>query len=73
MRLLMMELEELQDKMTIYKHVFIQQQNERLSDTFCVGRSAFYSFSTVHKDQKKKTSEYDQEMPQSHTADQDQA
>ena len=40
----MMELEESQDKMIIYKHVFKQQQNKRLSDTFCVGRSAFLLF-----------------------------
>ena len=34
----------------------------------------FYSVSTVHiKDQKTKTNEYDQEIPQSHTADQDRA
>ena len=33
----------------------------------------FYSVSTVHiKDQKNKTNEYDQEIPQSYTADQDQ-
>ena len=29
----------------------------------------FYYFSTVHIKDKKKTSEYDQEIPQSHTAD----
>ena len=32
----------------------------------------FYSFSTVHIKYQKKTSEYDQEIQQSHTADQDQ-
>ena len=41
------ELEELVD--------FKKKQKKRLSDTFCVGRSAFYSFSIGHiKDQKNK-------------------
>ena len=56
--------------MTIYKHVFKQKtatKKHRLSRTLSVSAVVhLYSFST--KDQK--TSEYDQEIPQSHTADQ---
>ena len=48
------------DEMTSYKHVFVSAVVH------------FYSFSTVHI-RPEKTSEYDQEIPQSHTADQDQA
>ena len=69
------------DEMTIHTHVYKtnkktqkKQQQHCLSDTFSVGRSAFlYYFSTWHiKDQKEK-SEYDKEIPQSHTAEQDQS
>ena len=42
------------DEMTIYKHVLKNNKKHHFSDTFCIGRSAFYSVSTVHiKDQKK--------------------
>ena len=55
---------------TIYKHVFKQKTKHRLSGTLSVSAVVhLYSFST--KDQKKVSG--DQEMPQSHTADQDQA
>ena len=59
--------------MTIYKHVFKQKykkQQQRLSLTLSVSAVVhLYSFST--KDQKKVSG--DQEIPQSHTADKDQA
>ena len=64
--------------MTIYKfiqkHVFKQKKNT-VSPSLSVSAVVhFYSVSTVHiKDQKTKTNGYDQEIPQSHTADQDQA
>ena len=57
--------------MTIYKHVF--KKTNTVSPTLSVSVVVhFYSVSTVHiKDLKKN--EYDQEIPQSYTADQDQA
>ena len=51
---------------TIYKHVFKQTKSRTLSVSAVV---LIFSFST--KDQKKVSG--DQEMPQSHIADQDQA
>ena len=58
------------DEMTIYKHVL--KNNKKTPSVSAVVH--FYSVSTVHiKDQKKTTNEYDQEIPQSYTADQDQA
>ena len=62
------------DEMTIHKHVFKKKKNV-VSPTLSVPAVVhFYSVSTVHiKDQKTKTNEYDQEIPQSYTADQDQA
>ena len=51
-----------------------KKQTQRLSDTFCVDCSAFFIlFLLCILKTRKKTSEYDQEIPQSHTADQDQA
>ena len=57
--------------MTIYKHVFKQKTTKpSLPDTFCVGRSAFI-FYFLSKTRNKVSG--DQEIPQSHTADKDQA
>ena len=58
-----------------YSKTCIKKQKYTVSPTLSVSAVVhFYSFSTVHiKDQEKKTNEYDQEIPQSHTADQDQA
>ena len=55
----------------MYKQLFKQKTKHRLSRTLSVSAVVhlyLYSFST--KDQKKVSG--DQEMPQSHTADQDQ-
>ena len=63
------------DEMTIYKHVFKQTKKNTVFATLSVSAVVhFYSFSTVHiLKTRKKTSKYDQKIPQSHTADQDQA
>ena len=54
------------------KHV-LKKQKYTVSPTLSVSAVVhFYSFSTVHIKDQKKTNEYDQEIPQSHTADQDQ-
>ena len=68
MRLFKLELEE---KMTINKHVFKQTYKKSLSRTLSVSDVVhLYSFFLLNI---RKTSEYDQEIPQSHTVDQDQA
>ena len=54
--------------MTIYKHVLKNTVSPTLSVSAVVH---FYSVSTVHM--KTRKNEYDQEIPQSYTADQDQA
>ena len=53
--------------MTIYKHVF---KKKFVPDTFCVDRSAFIFF-FYYRPEKEVSG--DQEIPQSHTAYQDQA
>ena len=61
--------------MTIYKQE-IKKQNKKkpVSPTLSVSAAVhFSSFSTVHIIDQKKTNGYDQEIPQSYTADQDQA
>ena len=55
---------------TIYKHVFKQKTKHRLSRTLSVSAVVHLNYFST-KDQKKVSG--DQEMPQSHTADQDQA
>ena len=75
-----MEFGGITDAMTIYKHVLKKKKKKKkkkntVSPTLSVSAVVhFYSVSTVHnKDQKSKTNEYGQEIPQSYTADQDQA
>ena len=60
--------------MIIYKHVFKKKKRNTVSPTLSVSAVVhFYSVSTVHLKDQKKTNEYDQEITQSYTADQDQA
>ena len=69
-----MELEELEIRW-LFTSMYLNKnkKNHPLSDTFCVGRSAFLFFYYCAYQRPEKTSEYDQEIPQSHTTDQDQA
>ena len=62
--------------MTIYKHELKKKNKKKniVSPTLSVSAVVhFYSVSTVHIKDQKKTNEYGQEIPQSYTADQDQA
>ena len=65
------------DEMTIHKNVLKKKKKKKkknVSTTLSVSAVVhFYSVSTVHIKDQKKPNEYDQEVPQSYTADQDKA